>query len=466
MRFIEILLGRQKYYNNRKAFLKFSINLFLLIFPLIKPQLIFAITFPDMKMNATPNPIGSGARALGIGGAFIATADDATAASWNPAALLNLKKPEISIVGSHFAGDITYNTSIIEGEVKDFSPSQKHLNYFSVAYPFVFFQRNIAFSINYQHLYEFSQNTLYKWRYSHNVPGLGTLFDIAMESQKKQKGSLNTISPSIAVEIIPFLYFGYTYNFWLNEELNDYWENLNIVQGEGKVGEQKVKIYAELYERYDFSGQNKHIGLLWRLNRWFTLGGCLKTQFKANIKHTYRFLSIEEYPQNLIDNAYNSCSYIENLTLTMPASYSLGLSIRFTDTFLVALDVHHTRWQDYLLGDSNGNKISPINYEPKSKANIKPTTQVRLGAEYILVYPSPIISIRSGLFYDPEPASGHVDNFYGVSVGTGITFPSFAFDIAYQYRFGEKKRAEDMLGEKISSDIKQHYIYSSVIFYF
>ena len=46
------------------------------------------------------NPVGSGARALGMGGAFIAVADDATAASWNPGGLIQLEKPEISAVGS------------------------------------------------------------------------------------------------------------------------------------------------------------------------------------------------------------------------------------------------------------------------------------------------------------------------------------------------------------------------------
>ncbi|MBW1856357.1 MAG: hypothetical protein JRJ00_17135, partial [Deltaproteobacteria bacterium] len=51
---------------------------------------------------STPNPVGSGARAVGMGGAFIAVADDATAASWNPAGLTQLKKPEISFAYSYF----------------------------------------------------------------------------------------------------------------------------------------------------------------------------------------------------------------------------------------------------------------------------------------------------------------------------------------------------------------------------
>ena len=51
---------------------------------------------------SSPNPVGSGARAMGMGGAFIAVADDATAASWNPAGLTQLKRPEISFAYSFF----------------------------------------------------------------------------------------------------------------------------------------------------------------------------------------------------------------------------------------------------------------------------------------------------------------------------------------------------------------------------
>ena len=64
---------------------------------------VLAQPAPDKVIStSSPNPVGSGARAIGMGGAFIAVADDATAASWNPAGLTQLKKPEISFALSYF----------------------------------------------------------------------------------------------------------------------------------------------------------------------------------------------------------------------------------------------------------------------------------------------------------------------------------------------------------------------------
>ncbi len=51
------------------------------------------------------NITGTGARALGMGGAFIAIADDATAASWNPAGLAWLVRPEMSVVYDYSTGE-------------------------------------------------------------------------------------------------------------------------------------------------------------------------------------------------------------------------------------------------------------------------------------------------------------------------------------------------------------------------
>ena len=55
----------------------------------------------ELELQRSSVVLGSGARAHGMGGAFLARADDATASSWNPAGLSYLLRPELSLVGFH-----------------------------------------------------------------------------------------------------------------------------------------------------------------------------------------------------------------------------------------------------------------------------------------------------------------------------------------------------------------------------
>ena len=59
--------------------------------------------------------IASGARAAGMGEAFVAVADDATATHWNPAGLASIGKTEIFAELSHlqFSNDATYVGNLI-----------------------------------------------------------------------------------------------------------------------------------------------------------------------------------------------------------------------------------------------------------------------------------------------------------------------------------------------------------------
>ncbi|HPT47104.1 MAG TPA: UPF0164 family protein, partial [Candidatus Rifleibacterium sp.] len=53
--------------------------------------------------------MGVGARALGMGSAFTAVADDSTASFWNPAGLARLEKSEGSFMHADLTMDREYN---------------------------------------------------------------------------------------------------------------------------------------------------------------------------------------------------------------------------------------------------------------------------------------------------------------------------------------------------------------------
>jgi long-subunit fatty acid transport protein len=103
-------------------------------------------------------PSGSGARALGQGCAFTAVADDATAASWNPAGLMHLESPEASVV-ARFSREVDdHRSDSADLAVGRNEFSNESLNYFSLAWPFRVCRRNWVVSLNYQEAYDFGHH--------------------------------------------------------------------------------------------------------------------------------------------------------------------------------------------------------------------------------------------------------------------------------------------------------------------
>ena len=115
--------------------------------------------FRPPSLFSAPLPTGSGARSLGFSGSFVAIADDATAASWNPAGLINLERPEVSAVYRFTSIDNSHRSTNGDFSVGENSYSSDGLNYLSAAYPLYLeaVERNFTLSFNYQEAYDFTQ---------------------------------------------------------------------------------------------------------------------------------------------------------------------------------------------------------------------------------------------------------------------------------------------------------------------
>jgi len=205
---------------------------------------------------------------------------------------------------------------------------------------------------------------------------------------------------------------------------------------------------------------------LWNITNKLTLGAVLKTPFGADLKHESTFTSSLCYPEHPEANSSNSISSIEDEKLDMPMSYGIGIAYRFSDQFTLSADVYRTAWDDFILTDAQGNKNSPITGKPVSESDIGPTHQVRSGGEYLFITPTYIIPLRVGAFYDPAPAEGSPDDYFGFSLGSGIAYGRFIFDIAYQYRFGNNVGTSILKNLDFSQDVEEHTVYSSVIIHF
>ncbi|MFH0881633.1 MAG: PorV/PorQ family protein [bacterium] len=90
------------------------ITIALILMAVLVSETVMAQTFVEnvSKTGTTAAPfleIEVGARAIGMGGAFTATANDITAIYWNPAGLATLKQGEASFVHTQWLADVNFD---------------------------------------------------------------------------------------------------------------------------------------------------------------------------------------------------------------------------------------------------------------------------------------------------------------------------------------------------------------------
>ena len=425
------------------------------------PVSAFGQQLQRIEIPSSPNPVGSGARALGMGGAFIAIADDATAASWNPGSLIQLERPEISVVRAifHRIEDNEFGTNPEAFGAE--TVTKGNLNYLSFTYPFSLFNHNMVASLNYQNLFDFTR------RWDFPLVQRSTNLSLTQGVSYKQEGDLWALGLAYCIQLTPRLSFGFTLNIWEDFLEDNGWEQTTRQKGSGTFNGNPFIFASESHDHFSsFSGVNANLGILWNITDKLTFGAVFKTPFTADVKHESSFNSSIRFPQDPGAGGSSSSTTAEDVELDMPMSYGIGLAFRFSDQFTVSADVYRTEWDDFILKDSHGIGTSPITGLPANESDIDSTYQVRMGAEYLFITPKYVIPLRGGLFYDPAPAEGGADDFYGFSVGSGVAVKPFAFDVAYQYRFGRNVGEHILEGFNFSQDVDEHTVYASVIFHY
>lgn len=420
------------------------ISIFALIIMLLSRTSFAQGTTVSSPINANPLPVGSGARALGQGGAFIAVADDATASSWNPGGLAQLERPELSIVGSFLSTHQDYDAGSTIWALGNESVSRGDLNYASIACPFRVFEKNLVAALNYQQIYDFHMDLDF------DVKPIRSGQNIDFES----KGGIGALTPAISMRVTPKLSVGVAVNFYTDEFFGNYaWkENYSST------------VNAAFLENIDttfknFQAINITAGLLWHIwekeDKHLTFGAVYDTPYTADVDRIIDFTHAGQDPSH----------FREHFEIDFPMSFGAGLGFRYSDALSFSVDVTWTDWSEYMQEDEQGGKSRPLGAAPEG-TEIDDTYTVRFGTEYLMFGQKMIIPVRAGLFYDPRPSLDDPTDVYGFSVGSGITFKRFSLDGAYQFRWANDVDGEDFGLDGTHFDLTEHMFLASVIVYF
>jgi long-chain fatty acid transport protein len=421
---------------------------------------------PQIRLDLS---LGSGARALGMGGAFLARADDASAASWNPAGLSYLRYPEISVAGINTRANTDGFTPEAEGATLGYSDrlKAKNLDFVAVAYPFALGSVSGVGQINWQRAIALGGT-----RKINRTTGGDVDTDLGTD-----KG-LDVFAASVGMQVTRKTRVGLSVNHW-TDGYDSYANRTRVV---GDRVEQVKHVTG-----FRVNGWNANGGVIWtpwedRSGRSLNLGAVAKSGFTGNVTlerertdFPGRFITDPEpvvTPAPLKDSS-------DNLELDFPAAFGLGASWRVASPFTVSLDVTRTFWSHarirnyYDLSATKGRTDYPLPLAfPSLGRPQKDTEQIRMGLEYVRFVKRVQIPVRVGYFSDRQYFTvpngcvaeiSEVENedeiddgltpctaprFNAFTMGTGISVGNILFDIAYLREYG---RYLDGLDEKVRS---------------
>jgi hypothetical protein len=405
--------------------------------------------------------LGKGARAAGMGYAFSAVSDDATAISWNPAGMVQIKKPEVAFVNSLSATKykhILYSRNIYK--------PQYDIGYAGIVYPLKIKIRDLVLGISFQN----KANN--KSVYSTGKDTSATYYNY------KNKVTVNSLSFCGAFSATSFLAFGISYNQWFSlGNKADFYEYYNA-RNDNKE-EYPYDFYTvEIAEKYKCRGSNITAGVMLDFSTFhIPLRFALKYESKFMLKNDYQATDKIDfmYRDNIDTTHFEKFDGLEKYHL--PGIIAMGISYRIGDYLTIACDYdikpfkdkeytyNYTYYRSLITTHTDTVDYGPYEYKFKLLECNKNLNQLRVGAEYIIHPEFALIPVRVGWKNNPTSLRDQISHkqvfAHSLNFGTGLITKHLSIDLAYErYLFNR----DIILNEEYYNEEKIfHFIILSVI---
>ena len=385
-----------------------------------------------------------GTRALTMGGAFVALADDFSAVYWNPAGLAKFTSKAFGLYGTDILPSGTYKLTIPSswpylplvspgGPTPVDTKTQKK-NYFGGMGTYIH-------PINEKLVAAISVYT---------PSGLGASWDgsqLAFVSGGNpgidwmSKIGLLTIAPALAYKVNDRLSLGAALN--VNYGMFD----IKMHAGKADISPALLQFDLGQYEESDTGwGVGATFGIIYKATDTTSFGLTVRTPSTVSFSGTAKIANLPTL------NLPGSSSV--DRKVTWPLWIALGMSVHPSDKFTFNIDAQYTKWstidkleadyQDTVWATLMATRATPYS-EPKSVVPMRwgDGLQLRFGAEYML---TKALAIRAGYYSDPSPAPDGTLNillpsfdFSVVTFGLGYSFGSLKIDAGIEYLSGAER---------------------------
>ncbi len=399
---------------------------------------------PPIVQFSFSNP---GARSLGFGGAFVALADDATAAFANPAGLVLIGEPEVSLEGRSWSYSTPFtDRGRIEGEPSGFgvdvvaglqkgtsSNDLSGVSFVSFVYP----KGPMSIALYRHQLADFESHTQTRGLFSG-----GTSCCQIRHVEVRTRTDLDIVSYGLsgAYRVTDALSLGLSLVYF--EGAFDLVGEPFLPDADPVLGQFAATSYrpdrqaVQSSIRIDDSDVGWTGGVLWTLSpRWrvgafYRQGPIFRLDGEAVAGPSGGFFGLS--PGELIDRAISP--------VALPGVYGLGLVFRPRERLTVACEwdrVEYSTIPDSL--DENEFSTNSVVLED--------VDELHLGAEYVLPGSTPVAALRLGAWLDPDH-SPHIgaggtpyerallppgDDEIHFAVGFGLAFELFQVDLGADF---------------------------------
>jgi long-chain fatty acid transport protein len=382
----------------------------------------FAITDEEGNASLQFSFVPPGARALGMGGAFIGLADDATAAYTNPAGLTQLVNSEVSAEYRNSR----FSTEFIAGDLPQYDTANSRedgLGFLSYVMPF----DNWAIAVYRHEFLRYStdfigaEDSVLLRRFATDIDVKGVNYGLSAAFR---------IAPGFSAGV------GVAYSQFDLESVTERVNDADQFQVAGAFG---------AGSRGDDNDVIFNVGLLWKPTDRLSVGAVYRdggnfeyTAFAARYASPTQLVALNGFPK-------------DGVSFDVPRSYGIGLNYKVTDTFGINFDVARMLYSDL----TEGMQSSLVADGPSGNAEvaglgIDDGTEIRLGAEYVFADMANPVVIRAGMWRDPEhtirfegavtPANQANAQIFSVgddemhyTIGLGIAFEKFQVDVAADF---------------------------------
>lgn len=376
------------------------------------------------------NFLGGGARARGMGGAYLGISDDVYAATWNPAGLIY---NEGVLLGMNYAYsrvglDLNYGPAGHEFSNQDLNSNISNLSAVSFVSPLTIMERELIASVFYNRVQDVYNQGFFE---ADRDPELGAPFSATYGLS----GNIATAGVGVGTTIYRRLSIGASLALLTGDGVEYSRTDIDSTRDTTAYNQ---RTSWESRSDLDYSGLTATFGALYKTDRW-SAGIVFSPAYGLTQALDYYARRSSVRNQILAQSrpVYGPLHGTKR-EITIPYTVGLGSSYKVNDKLLLAADYQYRAFN----ADDKYRSTSTSNYrfqespsEPNSDFEEVPVAwfnlhQIRLGAEYMHEASWGVVPIRLGLRNDPlllgEPTGNIIRFDQRLDAGKTVEFPYYS----------------------------------------